>query len=215
MTSKNKTHVIPGSKGEHLIQKEMVNHQRTKAFYNNQMLDYLNPLMQEFIVHQEMVFIGTSDGHGECDASFRAGHPGFIHVLGKRKLIFPEYRGNGVMARIVNMKENPHIGMIFIDFYKTGIGLHVNGRVQIVKNEMVQTQLKVPKKIIGETKSKDGKCPECWVVVEVEEAYIHCSKHVPKLQKLNNDIHWGTDDEVFKGGDAFKTKNCPRPWDND
>ena len=22
-------------------------------------------------------------------------------------------------------------------------------------------------------------------------------------------------DEVFKGGDAFKTKNCPRPWDND
>ena len=154
MTSKNKTHVIPGSKGEHLIQKEMGNHQRAKAFYNNQMLDYLNPLMQEFIVHQEMVFIGTSDGHGECDASFRAGHPGFIHVLGKRKLIFPEYRGNGVMASIGNMKENPHIGMIFIDFYKTGIGLHVNGRVQIVKNEMVQTQLKVPKKIIGETNSE-------------------------------------------------------------
>ena len=149
MTSKNKTHVIPGSKGEHLIQKEMGNHQRAKAFYNNQMLDYLNPLMQEFIIHQEMVFIGTSDGHGECDASFRAGQPGFIHVLGKRKLIFPEYRGNGVMASIGNMKENPHIGMIFIDFYKTGIGLHVNGRVQIVKNEMVQTQLKVPKKIIG------------------------------------------------------------------
>ena len=32
MTSKNKTHVIPGSKGEHLIQKEMGNHQRAKAF---------------------------------------------------------------------------------------------------------------------------------------------------------------------------------------
>jgi hypothetical protein len=51
------------------------------------------------------------------------------------------------------------------------------------------------------------------MLVAVEEAHIHCSKHVPLLQKLRKDIHWGTDNKPDKGGDAFKAKTCPRPWD--
>ena len=43
---------------------------------------------------------------------------------------------------------------------------------------------------------------------KVEEAYIHCSKHIPKLKKQDKIIHWGTDDEKLKGGDFFKTKGC-------
>ena len=55
--------------------------------------------------------------------------------------------------------------------------------------------------------------PERWVVVEVEEAYIHCSKHIPLLKKLDKRIHWGTDDETHKGGDYFKVKNSRRTSD--
>ena len=66
--------------------------------------------------------------------------------------------------------------------------------------------------MIKATQTTGGRCPERWMLVEVEEAYIHCSKHVPLLQKLDKDIHWGTDDENYKGGDAFKAKACPRPW---
>ena len=50
------------------------------------------------------------------------------------------------------------------------------------------------------------------MVVQVEEAYIHCSKHIPRLQKLDKTIHWGTDDPVSKGGDFFRAKGCERPW---
>ena len=49
-------------------------------------------------------------------------------------------------------------------------------------------------------------------MIEVEEAYIHCAKHIPLLKKLNKEIHWGTDKGTHKGGGQFKAKVSPRPW---
>jgi len=51
--------------------------------------------------------------------------------------------------------------------------------------------------------------PERWVRIEVVEAYIHCSKHIPLLRKLDKAIHWGTDDVAHKGGDYFRAKQQP------
>jgi hypothetical protein len=59
------------------------------------MLTYLNPQMRTFIARQEMFFLSTADGHGECDVSFRAGEPGFVHVFNEKILVYAEYRGNG------------------------------------------------------------------------------------------------------------------------
>jgi hypothetical protein len=50
-----------------------------------------------------------------------------------------------------------------------------------------------------------GRRPEMWVVVSVEEAYIHCSKHIPRLAKVPRGRAWGTDDVRRKGGDFFGT----------
>ena len=94
----------PGSKGEHLLQKQFGNVRRASAFYKNRMLDHLNSKMKYFISQQEMVFIATSDASGECDCSFRSGPPGFIHTINKKTLILPDYRGNGVMASLGNIK---------------------------------------------------------------------------------------------------------------
>ena len=206
---------LPGSKGEHQAQEAFGTTRRALTFYNKQMLHYLNPLMREFIARQEMVFIATADAHGACDCSLRAGLPGFVHVLDDRTLAYPEYRGNGVMASVGNIVENPHIGMIFIDFFQSTVGLHVNGKARVVDNAALLARLDVTPAMITATQTTGGRCPERWMLVEVEEAYIHCSKHVPLLQKLDKDIHWGTDDEHDKGGDAFKAKACPRPWGKD
>ena len=61
---------FPGSKGEHELQDEFSSTRKARAFYKQQMLDYLNPSMQEFISSQQMVFIATSDLKGDCDCSF-------------------------------------------------------------------------------------------------------------------------------------------------
>lgn len=206
---------LPGSKGEHQAQKKFGTTRRALAFYNKQMLNYLTPLMREFIARQEMVFIATADAHGACDCSFRAGLPGFVHVLDDKTLAYPEYRGNGVMASVGNIVGNPHIGMIFIDFFQSTVGLHVNGKARVVDNEDLFAWPDVTPEMIEPIQTTGGHRPERWMLVEVEEAYIHCSKHVPLLQKLDKAIHWGTDDEHYKGGDYFKARACPRPWGKD
>jgi truncated hemoglobin YjbI len=58
--------------------------------------------------------------------------------------------------------------------------------------------------------AKDGKRrPNRWVMVEVEEAYIQCSKHIPLLKKLERPIDWGTDSVAAKKGDYFQLKDIP------
>jgi predicted pyridoxine 5'-phosphate oxidase superfamily flavin-nucleotide-binding protein len=98
--------VEPGSLGEHILQETFGTKDRAEGFYKRQMLDRLNGPMRDFIALQEMVFIATSDAKGNCDCSFRAGLPGFVRVLGESTLVYPEYRGNGVLASLGNIHEN-------------------------------------------------------------------------------------------------------------
>ncbi|RMH05302.1 MAG: pyridoxamine 5-phosphate oxidase [Nitrospirae bacterium] len=203
---------LPGSSGEHQAQARFGTQRRALSFYQNQMLDYLTPRMQAFIRRQEMVLIATADARGECDCSFRAGPPGFVSVLSEKVLCYPEYRGNGVLASVGNILENPHIGMLFLDFFQSTVGLHVNGRAQVVENDHLLARPDIPPEIEAAIRTPGGQHPERWIVVEVEEAYIHCAKHIPLLKKLDKPIHWGTDDERDKGGDYFQAKGCPRPW---
>ena len=180
---------LPGSHGERQLQRHDRSQDRAARFYREQLLDRLNERMIAFIGRQEMAWIATADGRGECDCSFRAGPPGFVQVLDDRTLRLPEYRGNGVMASLGNLLENPHIGMVFLDFDQERIGLHVNGTARI-----------------AEAGEPNGVRPrvERWVEVHVQEAYIHCRKHLPHLVKVDgNGRAWGTDDARAKGGDYF------------
>jgi uncharacterized protein len=202
---------MPGSRGEHELQARYGNRQRAEAFYQHQLLSYLNPPMRAFIARQEMFFLATADGHGACDVSFRAGEAGFVHVLDEKILVYPEYRGNGVTASLGNIAENPHAGLLFVDFMRDQVGLHVNGAARILSNEELLAGPDVSAGLRADLAEAGGRRPERWVVVTVEEAYIHCSKHIPRLAKVAGDVrHWGTDDVRAKGGDYFQAKSAPR-----
>jgi predicted pyridoxine 5'-phosphate oxidase superfamily flavin-nucleotide-binding protein len=202
---------MPGSQGEHDLQERYGTRSRAEAFYKHQVLSYLNAQMRTFIARQEMFFLATADGQGECDASFRAGQAGFVHVLNEKTLVYPEYRGNGVMASLGNIAESPHAGLLFIDFFHDKIGLHVNGAARILSNEELLTCPEVSAALRADITETGGRRPERWVLVTVEEAYIHCSKHVPRLAKAGEEVrHWGTDDVRAKGGDFFHAKSAPR-----
>ena len=195
-----------GSEGERILQKKVGTENKASKFYDKQMLDYLNPYMRKFILKQEMVFIATADSKGECDCSFRAGKQGFVRVLNEKTLLCPEYRGNGVMASMGNILENPHIGMTFIDFFENTIGLHVNGKAKILESEELLADNTLAS--VANDIQEEEVVPERWILIKVEEAYIHCSKHIPRLKKLDKKIHWGTDKEAHKGGDFFKAQSC-------
>ncbi len=195
---------MPGSFGEHELQDRYGTSRRAQHFYDRQVLDHVNDEMAAFIARMEMVFVATADANGEADCSFRAGPPGFVQVVDERTLRYPEYRGNGVMASLGNLLENGHVGLLFIDFHGDTIGLHVNGSAHVI--ELPGSTADPGTGDVDLTDARGagpGPRAERFVVVEVEEAYIHCSKHIPLMARRDKAIAWGTDDAVRKGGDYF------------
>ncbi|MGH3432077.1 MAG: pyridoxamine 5'-phosphate oxidase family protein [Thermocrispum sp.] len=189
---------LPGSAGEHLLQLAYRTRPRAQRFYDDQVADRLNQTMIEFVGRMEMAFIATADLRGEADCSLRAGPPGFIKVLDDRHVAYPEYRGNGVLASLGNISENPHVGIMMLDFVRDRIGLHVNGRAMIVEDDVMRTEFPgLPEE------PERGRRAQRWVLVEVDEAYIHCRKHIPAMLRVDADQAWGTDDAKRKGGDYF------------
>jgi predicted pyridoxine 5'-phosphate oxidase superfamily flavin-nucleotide-binding protein len=188
----------PGSAGEHGLQRKYGSTERANRFYSQQVIDHLNERMRDFVCRQEMMWLATSDVRGECDCTFRAGPAGFVQALDSTRLAWPEYRGNGVLASLGNISENPQVGLLFVDFFRDVIGLHVNGHAKIVEDSAMRLAYRdLPADAVP------GRRPERWVTVYVEEAYVHCSKHIPRLLKLPRDRAWGTDDSRRKGGNFF------------
>ena len=198
--------ILPGSAGEHSLQKQYGTSKRVEKFYSNQVLEHLNEEMRRFISRMEIMFVSTADKSGKCDCTIRCGLPGFIIPLDEHTVIYPEYRGNGVMASLGNISENPHIGLLLVDFFSSAIGLHINGTAEIIENDLSLELECVPGGVRAAMEETGGRKPERWVCTKVEEAYIHCSKHIPMLKPMSKEITWGTDDEKLKGGDFFGVK---------
>lgn len=190
-----------GSDGERELQERYSTQDRAERFYEDQVRERLNTHMIEFIRRMDMAFIATADKHGECDTSFRAGRPGFLHVIDEHTVAYPEFRGNGVMASLGNILENPHVGILMIDFVQDLIGLHINGTARVVDDSVMRRCVQ------GLPPDERGRAVDRWVVVDVEEAYIHCRKHIPHLVPASREPRqWGTDNVRAKGGDYFHTK---------
>ncbi|HUY17736.1 MAG TPA: pyridoxamine 5'-phosphate oxidase family protein [Candidatus Binataceae bacterium] len=200
------------SAGERALQARYGKGTHALAFYKHQVIDHLNDTMQAFIGRMEMVFLATAGSGGDCHASFRAGHPGFVKALDAQTLIYPEYRGNGVLSSLGNIFENPHVALMFVDFAGDQIGLHLNGRARILENdELIEFLRQHPNAeavfkdaILSDIMNSDGGHLERWVMVSVTRAFVHCSKHIPPLARLDHDIQWGTETvHHVHGGDYF------------
>jgi hypothetical protein len=183
--------------GERQLQDRLGTRERAEAFYTRQGLCHLNDNMQSFIGRQKMMFVATADSNGDCDNTFRAGPAGFVRVLDEEHLSWPEYRGNGVMASLGNIAENAHVGLLFIDFHEV-IGLHVNGTAEIVEDPDEQPE------------TPPGLRARLWVVARVQEAYIHCAKHIPRLVEIPRQRGRHSGVEQPKKSDYFVPAPEPR-----
>jgi predicted pyridoxine 5'-phosphate oxidase superfamily flavin-nucleotide-binding protein len=190
---------VPGSNGEHHLQERYGTAARARAFYDHQVLEHLSERMRTFVEGMDMVFIATADAAGNADCSLRAGPPGFVGVLDERTLVYPEYRGNGVMSSLGNLAENAGIGMLFVDFCGDAIGLHVNGRAALLESEQVVSAGPLPEHVVDGLLQRSGRRPDHWVRVDVVEAYIHCSKHITRMaRRPDSSQAWATDDQGRK-----------------
>ena len=185
---------LPGSAGEHTAQEEFGTATRALAFYEDSMHEELTDRMAEFVSERILCFLATADAEGHTDCSPRLGPKGFVNVLDANTLAYPEYRGNGVHASLGNIRENPHATLLFVDWWETTVGLHINGTARLRES------------IPGAEDPSGTDRVKTWVELDVEEAYIHCAKHLPQLRIEAFDPPWGTDDETAKRAGFFEAE---------
>ena len=117
-----------------------------------------------FVAASPFLVIGTADAEGRADVSPRGDAPGFVAVLDERRLLIPDRIGNNRLDTMANIQANPNVGLIF---FVPGMNetLRVNGRATITAEPALLEPLAV-----------QGRAPKTGIVVEVEEAFLHCAK---------------------------------------
>jgi PPOX class probable FMN-dependent enzyme len=117
-----------------------------------------------FIAHSPFVALATIDADGHADVSPRGDPPGFVKVLDETTLAIPERPGNKLMDSLANILETCSVALLFVI---PGIEetLRVNGKATITDEPELLATMEV-----------EGKPPRLAIVVQVEEAYLHCAK---------------------------------------
>ncbi len=92
--------------------------------------DLLDAITTRFIEDRDTFFVASyvdhDDGRRSVDASHRGGKPGFVRVRGQR-LSIPDFAGNLHFNTLGNLRLNPRVGLIFVDF-ASGDLLQLSGR---------------------------------------------------------------------------------------
>ena len=132
-----------------------------------------------FIARSPFVLLSSANAAGKCDVSPKGDQPGFVKILDDRTLLIPDRPGNRRADTLVNLLENPQIGMIFLipDVEET---LRVNGKGTITSDQTLLEQCTVT-----------GKTPKLGIVVEAQEVYFHCAKAFKRSNLWNPDLWQG------------------------
>jgi uncharacterized protein len=93
--------------------------------------DALTDAHQRWIAQADTFFIASFHPNSGADASHRGGNPGFVRILNRNTLEFPDYSGNNMFNTLGNLTTNPRSGLLFLDFANGGI-LQLTGQAEVM-----------------------------------------------------------------------------------
>jgi predicted pyridoxine 5'-phosphate oxidase superfamily flavin-nucleotide-binding protein len=101
------------------------------------MASHLDDSEVSFIAGADTFFIASrsaqldqAESSQGLDVSHRGGLPGFVRVVSRTELCFPDFSGNLLFNTLGNLEADARAGLLFIDF-QSGRMLHVIGRARI------------------------------------------------------------------------------------
>ena len=146
-----------------------------------------------FIEACSMFFVATADADGHPDCSYKGGLPGFVRVVDPHTLAFPDYDGNGMYRSWGNVRANPHVGLLFIDFEKPK-RIRVNGTATVSADDPLCAAF-----------------PGAVFVVRVaaERIFPNCPRYIHRMQLQDHSVYAPRADHVppvpaWKTFDAFR-----------
>jgi predicted pyridoxine 5'-phosphate oxidase superfamily flavin-nucleotide-binding protein len=123
-----------------------------------------------FIESCNMFFLASADAEGQPDCSYKGGLPGFVRVTGPSELSFPSYDGNGMFRSLGNVRVNPRVGLLFIDFEQPR-RLRVNGAARL------------------EEPAGEFEGAQLVVRVRAERIFPNCPRYIHRLQLLERSVY--------------------------
>ena len=130
----------------------------------NKEMPRLDKYCRQFIEMSPFLCLGTVGADGHIDMSPRGDPPGFVKILDDRTLLIPDRQGNQRVDSMLNITENPQIGLIF---FLPGIEetLRIRARVSITRDQELLGPLAL-----------NGKTPKLGFLVEIDQVFFQCAK---------------------------------------
>lgn len=119
-----------------------------------------------WIESAEMFFLATVGPDGHPDCSFKGGRPGFVRVLSPAELAWPDYDGNGQFRSLGNLLENPHAGLLFIDWQRPA-RLRVNGSASVSREDPLRSSWEGAQQVVR---------------LQVSQVFPNCPRYLPRMQ---------------------------------
>jgi len=138
-------------------------------------IDHVDQHCRDFIALSPFLILASGASTG-FDCSPKGDPAGFVQVPDDKTLLIPDRRGNNRIDGLINLIEDPRVGLIFL---VPGVNetLRVNGRATISADPTLTGRFLVR-----------GKAPITVLVVHVEEAFIHCAKALVRSELWNPDV---------------------------
>jgi hypothetical protein len=90
----------------------------------------LTSRQQDWLARTDTFFIASAAAGLGVDASHRGGSPGFVQVIGDRRLAWPDYVGNSMYMTLGNLELNSAAGLLLVDWDR-GDTLQLTGRATV------------------------------------------------------------------------------------
>ncbi len=121
---------------------------------------------KELIKNSKFFFIASS-WNGYIDCNIKSGDPGFVKIVEKGIIEYPEYDGNSMYRTAGNISKNPNVALLFLNFDGKSRRIRINGQATIHHDN----------------NSLEGHFGAKFVVRIDCEIYPNCPRYIPNLRK--------------------------------
>jgi len=127
-------------------------------------IDHIDAHCRAWIERAPLVVVASMSGSEQLDVAPKGDPAGSFKVLDEQTLAIPDRPGNNRADTLINIIENPRIGLMFVIPNRREV-LRVSGSAQITTDPDLVESMTV-----------NGKSPKLVILVHVEEAMFHCGK---------------------------------------
>ena len=120
-----------------------------------------------------MFFLATADAQGHPDCSYKGGRPGFVRVIDARTLCWPDYDGNGMFRSLGNLRVNPRVGLLFVDFEQPR-RVRVNGTASVSADDPLLREMEGAQMVVR---------------VRTERIFPNCPRYIHRMRLLETSVY--------------------------